>query len=170
MLNRYTVLLLTLLCSNKWWKECVMLCKGLFSLLCKLFPFQCIVTQWNAFCFLGVKISLECMPNKPLQYVIVEHVISICYPVTKMKWKQRHQFEQPLWPCGLVPWVFFNLARTQLTQLSKCNVLKNSNGYYEWVFVCVSESWLWALLFSVHPNGSWSLLDTVSQKLGPQSN
>lgn len=38
-----------------------------------------IVAQWNAICFLEAKRSLAC---NPLQYVITEHVINICYPVT----------------------------------------------------------------------------------------
>lgn len=54
----------------------------------------------NPFCFLEAKRSLVCMPNKPLQHVITEHVISICFPIAKPK--QRHQFEQALSPCGFV--------------------------------------------------------------------
>ena len=81
------------------------------------------------------------------------------YLLSGNKWKQRHHFEQPLWPCGFVPRAFSNLARVR-PRLSKCNVLKNPNGYYAWVFVCVSGSWLWAPLCSVHPDGSCSLLDT----------
>lgn len=86
------------------------------------------------------------------------------YLLSVNKWKQRHQFERPLWPHGFVLQVFSNLARIRPTRLSKCNVLKNRNGYYAWVFVCVAESLLWVPLYSVHPNGSCSVGYTVSQK------
>lgn len=100
-----------------------MLFNGLFSLLCKLFPSQSIVAQWNAFCFLEAKRSLACMPNKPLQYVIAEHVISICTP----EHKDSVFFEQPLW--------FLSFEYFQIPLGYSCNVLNNPNGYYEYLSV-----------------------------------
>lgn len=133
-LNRYTVLLLTLLCSNKWWIEREMLYNGLFSLLCKLFPFQCIVAQMKVKCPLFYrskeKLSMHAKQASPSCHR------RTCdkYLLSSSKWKQRHRLEQPLWPC-----VFLNLAKIQLTQLSKFKVLKNENGNYAWLFACFWE-------------------------------
>lgn len=68
------------------------------------------------------------MPNKPLQYVIAEHMISICFPVTN---ENKDGSLSSL--CGCVVLFFQHIqifARIQVAPLSKCNVLKNLNSYY----------------------------------------
>ncbi len=117
-----------------------MLDNGLLSLLCKLFPFQCIVASVKCLLF---SVGKEALSMHAKQASPVCHCRTCDkYLPSSNKQKQRHQCEQPRWPCGFVHWVLFtNLARIQATWLFKCNVLKNPSSYYAWLFMCSSESW-----------------------------
>lgn len=94
----------------------------------QLVPCQCIVSQWNT-CFLK--------PNKPLQYAVAEHGISIYFPLT------NENKDSGLSSLSSPDALFFehvkNLARIQQTPLSKYNVFK------KWL-LCLSICWfLWNL-------------------------